>query len=66
MISYDRLWIKLEEKQISQYRLAKEGISHSTISRLKNNQYVNMYTIDKLCSMLDCQIGDIVEFIKAE
>ncbi len=66
MISYDKLWLKLEQNDISQYRLAKEGISHSTITRLKNNQYVNMYTIDKLCSLLDCQIGDIVEFIKTE
>ena len=64
MILYDRLWEKLEEKHISQYRLIKTGISHSTIMRLKNNQYVNLSTIDRLCELLDCSIEEIVEYKK--
>ena len=62
MIFYDRLWTKLEEKHISQYKLGKIGISHSTIMRLKNNQYVNLSTIDKLCKLLQCSIEDIIEY----
>ena len=62
MIFYDRLWAKLEEKHISQYKLGKIGISHSTIMRLKNNQYVNLSTIDKLCKLLQCPIEDIIEY----
>lgn len=66
MISYDKLWKKLEEKQISQYRLGKIGISHSTLMRLKKNQYVNLITLDRLCTLLDCPIEDIVEHIRTE
>lgn len=66
MISYDNLWKKLDEKNVSQYKLGKLGISHSTLMRLKKNQYVNLITIDKLCSLLDCQIEDIVEHIKTD
>jgi len=66
MISYDKLWKKLEEKQISQYQLAKTGISHSTMTRLKKNQYVNLITLDRLCTLLECPIEDIVEHIKSE
>ncbi len=66
MISYDRLWKKLDEKNISQYRLGLIGISHSTITRLKKNQPVSTYTLDKLCSILDCKLEDIAEFKKTE
>ena len=66
MISYDRLWNKLKEKNISQYRLIKTGISNSTLERLKKNQYVNLITIDKLCTLLECDIEDIVEYKKTE
>ena len=66
MISYDKLWKKLEEKKITQYRLGLIGISHSTITRLKKNQPVSTYTLDKLCSILDCRIEDIIEFVKTE
>ncbi len=66
MISYDRLWKKLDEKNISQYRLGLIGISQSTITRLKKNQPVSTYTLDKLCSILDCKLEDIAEFKKTE
>lgn len=62
MIVYDRLWKKMTEKNVSQYRLNKLGISHSTLARLKNNQPINTETLDKLCSILDCNIEDIVEY----
>ncbi len=66
MISYDRLWNKLKEKNISQYRLIKTGISNSTLERLKKDQYVNLITIDKLCTLLECNIEDIVEYKRNE
>jgi DNA-binding Xre family transcriptional regulator len=66
MISYDRLFKLLKEKNISQYRLIKTGISNSTLERLKKDQYVNLITIDKLCALLDCDIEDIVEYKKSE
>ncbi len=66
MIIYDKLWILMKDKGVSQYRLNKSGISHSTIARLKRNQIINTDTLDKLCKILGCNIGDIAECIDRE
>ncbi len=64
MIVYDRLWEYMKKANISQYKLINSGISHSTVTRLKRNQSVSMETVDKLCNILDCDVGDIVECIR--
>jgi DNA-binding Xre family transcriptional regulator len=64
MISYDRFWIYIRNHSVSQYRLIKEGISHSTMTRLKRNLPVSTETLDKLCHILECRIEDIVEYIE--
>ena len=64
MIVYDKLWPLMKEKNISQYRLTVLGISHSTLTRLKKNQPVSVETIGKLCEILDCNVGDIMEYKK--
>ena len=64
MIVYNRLWKTMSLKGVTQYKLVNSGISHSTLARLKNNQPVNTDTINKLCSILDCNIEDILEYIK--
>ncbi|HSE22681.1 MAG TPA: helix-turn-helix transcriptional regulator [Pyrinomonadaceae bacterium] len=46
------------------YWLAKEtGVSHTTLWRLKKRKAlgINFDTLEKLCSALDCQPGDILE-----
>ena len=64
MISYRLLWEKLKEEGISQYRLRAEGISNSTLTRLKRNENISTETICKLCHILHCNVGDIVEYIE--
>ena len=64
MISYQRLWKKIEKDGVTQYRLMKEGISSSTLMRLRRNENVNTDTLNKLCSILNCNVEDIVEYIK--
>lgn len=64
MIIYDRLWNTMALKSVTQYRLITNGISHSTLSRLKKNQPVNTDTLDKLCGILECNIEDILEYKK--
>ena len=64
MIVYNRLWDTMALKGVTQYKLITNGISHSTLSRLKQNQTVNTDTLDKLCIILKCNIEDIVEYIK--
>ena len=62
MITYEKLWKMMQEKSISQYRLHAEGISNSTLTRLRRNESVNTETIDKLCRILECDVGDIMEY----
>ena len=64
MIVYDRLWNTMALKGVTQYKLITNGISHSTLTRLKNNQPVNTDTLNKLCSILNCQIEEIAEYKK--
>ncbi|MCR5330195.1 MAG: helix-turn-helix transcriptional regulator [Lachnospiraceae bacterium] len=66
MIKYDRLWEYLKKSGVTQYRLIVSGISNSTISRLKHNQPVSTETLDKLCTILDCGLEEIVEFEKVK
>ena len=62
MIIYEKLWKKMEEVKVSQYRLHKEGLSNSTITRLKRNEVVSTETIDRLCRILKCNVGEIMEY----
>lgn len=65
MIVFDKLWLTLKEKDISQYKLIKEyGISTGQLDRLRKNGNVNTYTLDILCTILDCKLEDIAEFKK--
>lgn len=64
MIVYNRLWKTMALKGVTQYKLITNGISHSTLSRLKKNQTVNTDTLDKLCIILKCNIEEIVEYIE--
>ena len=65
MIEYNRLWITMKKKGISQYALIKKyGISPAQITRLKRNESVSTNTINTFCEILDCSIEDIMEFKK--
>lgn len=63
MIIFDKLWQRMKELGISQYRLKAEGISNSTLTRLKHNETVSTETLNKLCQILHCNVGDIVDYI---
>jgi len=61
LISYAPLWKTMEEKGISQYSLIKKyRVSAGQLSRLRNNSHVSTHTLDLLCTILDCNIEDIV------
>ena len=65
MIVFDKLWITMEEKGVSTYKLREEcGIDSKTVRRLKANDNIETKTLNKLCAFLDCKIEDIMEFIK--
>lgn len=70
MISYEKLVKKLKENNISQYKLKQEKILGSaTITKIyKNNglngESIDIKVVDKLCKLLNCQPGDILECVE--
>lgn len=67
MIIYDNLWETMKEKGITQYTLIKTyKISPAQITRLKRNESVSTHTIDTFCKILDCEVYDIMKFVKDE
>lgn len=65
MIVYTRLWETMKAKGITQYKLIREhGFSTGQLDRLRKNENINAYTLNKLCNILDCDLGDIMEYIK--
>lgn len=67
MISYENLWNIMKQRGISQYALIKKyKISPAQITRLKRNESVSTHTIDIFCQILDCEVGDIMKYIKEE
>lgn len=67
MIVYDGLWETMKEKGISQYTLIKTyKISPAQITRLKRNESVSTHTIDTFCKILDCEVSNIMKFVKED
>ena len=66
MITYEKLWDTMKEKQITQYKLINEyHISAGQLSRLRANKHVSTHTLEMLCDILDCKIEDVITFRKA-
>ncbi len=64
MIIFDKLWVTMKNKGVSTYELREKcGIDSKTIRRLKANDNIETKTLNKLCSVLDCRLEDIAEFV---
>ncbi len=63
-ISYNKLFELIKKKNKTQYYLRQNGISPSILNKLKNEKGgLDARTIEKLCKLLNCQPGDIMEYI---
>ncbi len=57
---------ELKKSGYSTYRIRKENIfGQETLTKIKNNQVVYGNTLDKLCELLHCQPGDLLEYRNA-
>ena len=64
MIKFDMLWLTMERKGVSTYWLREKcGIDRKTIRRLHANENIETKTLNKLCTVLECSLSDIAEFI---
>ena len=63
-VSYDKLWKLLIDKKISKTQLVhKSGISTNAMAKMGKNQFVRLEVLIRICSILHCQIDDIMEIV---
>jgi DNA-binding Xre family transcriptional regulator len=64
-ISYKKLWKLLIDKDMKKkdLRLAT-GMSTTSLAKLGKNENVNTELLVKICRVLECDIGDIMEIIE--
>lgn len=64
-LSYNKLWKILIDKNMNKIQLKGAiGIGPGTLSKLSKNQRVSMEVLEKICKELNCNFGDIVDYIK--
>lgn len=61
--------VMMAKRKISAGELAEKiGITPANLSILKNNKAkaIRFSTLEEICKVLDCQPGDILEYLKGE
>lgn len=63
-ISYKKLWKLIIDKDMTNVEVRKaSGISPATFTKLKKNEMVSLEVLVKICQILKCEIGDIIEIV---
>lgn len=63
-VSYDKLWKKLIDKKMTRTDLkAASGISFNILAKLGKNEFVSMESLYKICVALNCNVGEIMDFV---
>ena len=66
-ISYNKLWKLLVDRKMSKADLRKAaGIAPNTMTRLMRDEEVTLTVLNKICRVLDVDIGDVMEFINED
>jgi len=66
-VSYKKLWKILIDKDMKKKDLqAMAGVSWASVTKLSKSETVSMEVLNKICKVLGCNIGDIMEFVDDE
>lgn len=64
-IKYDKLFALLRAReQSATYWLRQQGLHPATVNKLRKDQTVTTDTIERLCRLLGCQPGDLMEYVE--
>lgn len=63
MISFRKLNALLKDKGIKKFYLRSNGISPAIVDKMLSDGDISTVTINKVCRLLDCQPGDIMEYV---
>jgi len=65
MITYYKLLDMLNRKGMTREQLrVSAGITSNAIKAINHNEPVSLKVIDKICNVLKCQPGDIIEWVE--
>ena len=63
-ISYKKLWKLLIDKDMTAAQLRERtGIAPNTMTKLRRNEEVSVAVLVKICTVLNANIGDIMDLI---
>jgi len=63
--SYNKMWKLLIDRRMSQADLRKSsGLAPNTMTKLRRDEPVSLLVLDRICDILNCDYGDIIEHIK--
>lgn len=63
-VSYNRLWKLLIDKKMSKADLRKAaGLAPNTMTKLRRDEPVALQVLEKICSTLNSDFGDIMQYI---
>ena len=63
-ISYKKLWKLLIDKDMTAVELRqKTGIAPNTMTKLRKDEEVSLSVLVKICTVLNVNIGDIMDLI---
>ncbi len=66
-VSYDKLWKLLIDKKINRTELKSlSSVSFNVLAKMGRNEYVSLESLCKICTALECDIGEIMEFKNGE
>lgn len=58
---------ELKKAGFNTNRIRKEKImGEAMLQKLRQRELVSWATVEKLCELLDCQVGDLIEYVKEE
>ena len=63
-VSYNKLFKILIDKGMKKTEFAKKvGISGNTLAKLSKNDTISMDIIIRICRLLECDVGDVMEVL---
>jgi putative transcriptional regulator len=63
-IDYKKLWALMKERNLTTYRIQQDRIvSNATLQNIREGKDITTKSIAALCKALDCQPGDILEYV---
>ncbi len=64
MFNYNKLWKLLIDKNMNKVMLRDAiKITPNTLAKLSKNETVSMDVLGRICKVLNCNVGDIVDFV---